>query len=365
MATSTHTKPWPLVSEFTTVLQTPKIAFRDQELKQCHIERNSLGQPRPWSGKFATVFHGTLPNERSLAIRIFNGRSDERRERYAAISDYLAMRNLSSLVSFDYVDNGIRCPTNGKWYPVIRMEWVQGETLFGWLAIQCAKRNTREIESLAGRWLALIAELSEHGIAHGDLQHGNIMVTDTGEIRLVDYDSMCVPELVGRPNLEIGVDPYQHPNRDTSTALSLEIDRFSALMILLVLRALAAAPDLWKKYVESADYDKLLFRGTDLHRPNSSLLSQELFLSPDPSVRKLLAHLCDAYHADFEDTPHLLDLVAARASSTTTTNSPIPDLGVVAEPPPPTGREKAFDEPSSREAPNEQEREQRGADEVE
>ncbi len=233
MSTFTQTKPWPLVADFNAVLQNPKAAFRDPQLKQCRIERTSLGQPRPWSGKFATVFHGTLPSGDSLAIRIFNGRSEERRERYTAIHEYLSRGVGSSLVPFDYVPEGILCPKDGEWYPVIKMQWVQGKTLFDWLSQKCAEKNSRAISSLAERWLSLVADLSEHRVAHGDLQHGNVLITAAGDIRLVDYDSMCVPELVGRPNLEIGVEPYQHPARDADTVLSLQIDRFSALFIYL------------------------------------------------------------------------------------------------------------------------------------
>ena len=39
--------------------------------------------------------------------------------------------------------------------------------------------------------------MREHVIAHGDLQHGNIIVQDDGTIRLVDYDGCYVPELAG------------------------------------------------------------------------------------------------------------------------------------------------------------------------
>ena len=51
--------PWPLVSHFSAMLQNPAVAFRDSDLKSCTIERDTLGQPRPWSGNFATVYRGT------------------------------------------------------------------------------------------------------------------------------------------------------------------------------------------------------------------------------------------------------------------------------------------------------------------
>ena len=48
------------------------------------------------------------------------------------------------------------------------------------------------------------------GVAHDDLQHANTMIDDKNEIKLVDYDGMCVPGIAGRQNEEIGVEPYQH-----------------------------------------------------------------------------------------------------------------------------------------------------------
>lgn len=38
-------------------------------------------------------------------------------------------------------------------------------------------------------------KLHEKSIAHGDLQHGNILVDSNGNIYLIDYDSMFVPSL--------------------------------------------------------------------------------------------------------------------------------------------------------------------------
>ena len=87
--------------------------------------------------------------------------------------------------------------------------------------------KTKKAFSNAGsRWRDLITELRAAEIAHCDLQHGNVMVTPSGELKLVDYDCMCVPSLTGKRNLELGVTPYQHPQRDLHTKLSLSLDNF-------------------------------------------------------------------------------------------------------------------------------------------
>src|SRR5688500_11277337 len=125
---------WPLAAHFSTILQNPKFAFRAADLKLIEIEKDAHNQPRPRAGAFANVYKGTRPGGKdSLAIRVFTSGVSERRERYHAISKYLTNRRVESLVHFDYSDDGIRSAGDGKWYPLVTMEWVRGEQLFGWV----------------------------------------------------------------------------------------------------------------------------------------------------------------------------------------------------------------------------------------
>ncbi|HUY33554.1 MAG TPA: hypothetical protein VMV69_12465 [Pirellulales bacterium] len=297
---------WPLASHFSTILQNPGIAFRSVDLKQITIETDGLNQPRAWSGSFATVYKGSRPHGKgSLAVRVFTSASAERRERYHAIAEYLRNRRVESLVGFTYADDGIRSAGDGKWYPLVTMDWVPGETLFKWTRNQCLKKNGAALAKAAELWVEMVKELADAKIAHGDLQHANVMVTDQGRLKLVDYDCMCVPALVGRKNLEIGVDPYQHPARDRDTPLSAHLDNFSALFILLALKALAAAPDLWNTYVEQPQYDKLLLRREDLDLPDQSALIKTLSRSPDAEVRRLCARLLELVDLPLDQVPRL------------------------------------------------------------
>ncbi|MDO4571064.1 MAG: hypothetical protein Q4D38_11810 [Planctomycetia bacterium] len=274
---------WPLSSHFSTMLQNPTMAFRDPELKNSTILRNAQGQPKPWAGAFAVVYKATLPSGENRAVRVFSTESPERRERYELISQYLQNIHLKCLVHFEYYDNAIRS-TDGKWYPLVLMDWVEGNTLFQWVDTQCKNQNFAALRVAADVWAELVRELEDAGIAHGDYQQANIMVTPNGKMKLVDYDCMCVPALVGRRNLEIGVEPYQHPERDGSTLLTTSIDRFSALMIYVALRALAADVSLWEKYVVKPDYDKLMFKKEDIQNPDASPLIRDLNTSSDPEV---------------------------------------------------------------------------------
>ena len=288
------------------MLQTPKLAFRDPALQTCRVEKDAMNQPRPWSGSFAVVYKGiNAQTGRPFAIRVFTTESPERRERYDRISAYLRARKLSCLVDFEYRDRAIRSAGDGKFYPLILMDWVQGDTLFNWARARCTAGDTAALADAAQRWLATVKELADAQVCHGDIQHGNIMITDTGDIRLVDYDGMCVPELVGRRNLEVGVDPYQHPDRGPTTLLSLELDRYSAIVVYVALRALAAAPDLWQKHVERVGNDKILFRKEDLRSPSRSTLYVELKRSPDPDVRDMIDQLVDVTQLPIDRVPPL------------------------------------------------------------
>ena len=296
---------WPLASHFSAMLQNPRVAFRDPRLQAATIEKNEQNQPRPWAGAFAVVYKGLDPERGPFALRIFTTESSERRERYDQISAYLKGRKLKCLVDFDYCDRSIRSAGDGKWYPLIVMEWVQGETLFQWLKARSLEGNRDAIAQAADRWLELVQEMADASVAHGDLQHANIMVTPTGDLKLVDYDGMCVPSLVGRRNLEVGVEPYQHPGRSATTLLSLDLDNFSALMIYVALRALAIQPALWMKYVEQQGYDKLLFRREDFQSPGQSPLNYDLAALGNPDLRALTDKLFELSQKPMEDVPPL------------------------------------------------------------
>jgi predicted Ser/Thr protein kinase len=297
------------------VLQNPRIAFRSAELKQIAIAKDRLNQPRAWSGAFATVYQGNYPNGRgSLAIRVFTSAAPERRERYQAIAEYLRGRRVAPLVGFEYADDGIRSASDGKFYPLVTMEWVPGETLFKWVRKQCLDKNRKALAQACERWIELVGQLDAARIAHGDLQHANVMVTDRGELKLVDYDCMCVPALAGRKNLEIGVDPYQHPARDHDTPLSLELDHYSALFILTALKALAADPGLWNTFVERPQHDKLLFRREDLDDPARSTLIRALKKSPDAEVGRLCEQLIELRQVPIAGVPRLADLLFSFSS---------------------------------------------------
>ena len=309
---------WPPVPDFNPMLQNPNVGFSDAELKTCQIEVDKNKQPRPRAGNFAVCYKGTFAaTGKHVCLRLFARKSEDRRERYAEISAHLKTHPIDCLVKFEYIEKGIRHPNpakygNKSWFPIIRMDWVEGSILFDWLREKCRASDAAAISRSADQWLEVAQQLESVGIAHCDLQHANVMVTPDGHLKLVDYDCMCVPGLVGRPNLELGVEPYQHPDRNEATLLFPGLDHFSELFILVVLRALAADPTLWFRHIEPPGgevYDKLLIRKSDFEAPDTSALFGELQRSPNPEVGRLTRELVKMTKVSLDAVPSLSTFV--------------------------------------------------------
>lgn len=306
---------WPTIADYSRLLQDQRQALLDERLTRATIEKDERGNARLICGTDAVVCRATLPEGRDVALRLLTKPSDGRCQHYETIAGYLRRHELPScLVPFEYVREGIR-DTTGKPRPLVLMDWVHGETLFDWVRSRCDRHRDgdAELESLAEAWLELTKELADARIAHGDLDHTNVLVTPAGKLKLVDYDCLCVPGLAGMPNPETGSEPYQHPQRNADTRLSLSLDNFASLVIYAALRALAADPELWHRYVEPSDQRTLLFRHSDFQSPESSPLLKDLRSGNDPhgSLMQALIHeVISCYQGDLADVPTLSDVLA-------------------------------------------------------
>jgi serine/threonine protein kinase len=309
---------WPDAPDFRMMLQNPEKAFRDPGLKGCTLEKDSKNQPIVSAGGFANVYKAKTPDGRDMAIRVFIKSSPNRQKHYRAISRFLDDLKTktrpkqtpapSCLVDFQFWDDEIRTP-DGKRWPLVTMDWVPGVTLDKWVS-RCVSNGKRDLLKQASEnWVELIKTLIDLGIAHGDLQHGNVMVTEQDAFRLVDYDGMCVPGLQGEANIECGLPPYQHPKRNAETKLSPQIDNFSGILIYTVLRALAVKPELWKTYVTDISNDNMLFRTEDWKARKGSDLYSELRRCSDVKVKKMVELLFNSLEQAPEDVPPLPDVL--------------------------------------------------------
>jgi hypothetical protein len=268
---------WPTGQDYREAIQTPSLAFSDPDLRRGNVECDLLGLPRPRAGAFATVYKST--ESKAWAVRCFNKQVDDQQERYAAISSFLQQLKLPYTVDFAFLKEGIR--VRGTWYPILKMEWVSGAPLN--VFVERNLSNPGALLQLAQNWVAMTNALRQAGVAHGDLQHGNVLIIGTS-IKLVDYDGMFVPALKGRTSSEVGQPNYQLPHRG-SLDFGPYLDNFSAWVILIALVAIARDPSLWHTF-KGGD-DCLLFKKRDFEEPDQSQLFQALAKSRDGQIAAL------------------------------------------------------------------------------
>jgi LysM repeat protein len=120
-------------------------------------------------------------------------------------------------------------------------------------------------------------------IAHGDIQHGNILVDDSEALKLVDYDGVFLPSMKGEMAPDNGHRNFVHPRR-TPAHFNAGIDNFPAINVFLSMRALAVDASLFERY--NVD-ENLLFRMNDFEDTTESPLFNELKRMDDPVVAKL------------------------------------------------------------------------------
>lgn len=309
--------PWPLSQDYNEALQNPQSSFSDPELRQGQVAVNALGIPQPCSGNFADVYAvECAASKTKWAVKCFTREVHGLRERYSEISKYLQQVRLPFSVDFQYLEQGIRI--SGRWYPILKMHWVEGLTLNAFVRHWLDKPAM--LEKLSRVWVRMARRLREADLAHCDLQHGNVLLVPDNEasalaVKLIDYDGMWVPALAKVPSGEIGHPSYQHPQRRRTGVYNAEVDRFPLLAIHVALRALiAGGKQLWERYDTG---DNLLFRQTDFEAPTKSSLLAQLLRMNHPEVRDLTIKLVDSARLPLEQTPHLADLVPEEKPSAT------------------------------------------------
>lgn len=303
---------WPSRQDYREALQACDVAFADPELKNASAVCDNLGMPRAFSGQNATVFQ-MRNGSRTWAVKCFAHEFADQQRRYAAVSAHLQKVRLPYTVAFQFLEHGVN--VRGAWYPILKMEWVEGESLKRF--IERSLRDPVALRQLAARFIEMVKGLQAVGIAHGDLQHGNLIVCGQG-LRLVDYDGMFVPALAGDPSMELGHPNYQHPNR-SAAHFSAALDNFSAWVIFLSLYGASVTPDLWDSTGRMEEC--LLFRRKDFEAPYASHVIQSLAGAPDPTLQQLVLRFQVLLYSSPEDAS-LPEIQAVATTPRTTSTSP-------------------------------------------
>lgn len=227
-------------------------------------------------------------NGNRYAIRCWHAAINDIQNRTRHIAEAISDSGLPYFAEFEYVKDGIVTPQGTQ--PIVVMDWVDALPLKKYIEQNISRPQT--LIKLAESFRTMVGELHKAHFAHGDLQHGNIMVKNDGSIMLVDYDSMYVPALAGSTDEIKGLAGYQHPARWKSRILAENVDYFSELIIYTSIIGLAKFPELWGR-LNLEDSETLLFSSEDISSPHTasiySLLSRDSEMKP--LVDKLLEFL--------------------------------------------------------------------------
>lgn len=286
---------YPSGNDYVNAVQNCHVCVLDPLLKDGVPQKKATYGLSVFSGGYTRVFPVSV-NQKKYALRCWTKSVENVEYRYQKIKQYLNNSALSCFVSFDYIAEGIL--VKGLKYPVLRMEWAEGPNLKTF--IQDNLYASEKLEKAAHNFLQTVQLLHQHQIAHGDLQHENIIVQETSNdihMVLIDYDSLYIPafhhlkdEIAGKPS-------FQHPNRiknEQHTYASDRIDYFSELVIYLTILAFAEQPSLWDQFDVNIAED-LIFTEKDFIAPDQSKIFHILnTLSPlIKSMADVLKNYCD------------------------------------------------------------------------
>ena len=298
----------PSQQQYLTAMQDPARCFEGTDLKDAVVtEGGRWGTPLEWPGNFAVVYSVSV-GARKYAVRCFTREVTDQNERYENLSKFLETKLPPSMIGFEYRESGIK--VLGDWYPIVKMDWVNGSSMDKYLdeylgVSQGLRDESGRIRELASRWRGVDSSLDGEGIAHNDLQHGNILVREDGEIRLVDYDGFFLPAYQGQQSPESGHDNYRHPRR-TVDDYDIFVDHFPSLVIYLSLRGLAVDPSLWRFYGQN----NLIFVKNDFLDPGNSAVFSQLKQSQDLHVIRLTEFLEQYCSLPVDATPELDTIMA-------------------------------------------------------
>lgn len=257
------------IQEIINSVSVPTL-IKDDFIRKGKFRKLRNGDFQAYVGGYSVVFPVDINGEK-WAFRCWHTTLDDAIWRIKLLSTELKHANIPYLLDYDFIESGIT--VGGKNYPTTRMKWIDGTTIKDYIF---ENRNSREkLLHLADQFLKMIKDMHAHSFAHGDLQHGNILVNEKGELVLVDYDSFYCPKFSGAKDIIAGLKDYQHPARQTNKYISEKVDYFSELIIYTSILGIAYRPELINKY-KVEDSEHLLFEAKDFEDITHSTIYQDL-----------------------------------------------------------------------------------------
>ena len=256
---------YPLISEYVKAIQDA--CDNLEQLAYLTPVLDDHGEPYRSSGAFAVVFKmQDKSTGKYYALKCFTEEQEGRADAYRQIADELDMVDSPYITSVKYMEKElfVDCQCEENEFPVLLMDWVDGETMEAYIAANY--RNQSAMLMLSYRFGKMAAWLRSQSFAHGDVKPDNIIICPDGSLTLVDYDGMFVSSMKGCKSPTVGTKDFCHPLR-TMDDFDETIDDFSLASIALSLKAISMKSTLLDIYGAS---DRLLFSENDYRTPSNS-----------------------------------------------------------------------------------------------
>ena len=284
---NTNLRPmqYPLISDYVAAIRDAKENL--DKLAYLEPVLDNHGEPYRCNGDFAIVFKMKDPKTgRNYALKCFSDEQEGRGEAYRQIAEELASVDSTYITAVKYLEQELSVDSscNDEVFPVLLMNWVDGETMETYVAAHYA--DSHAMAMLCYRFCKMAGWLRSQSFAHGDIKPDNIMVRPDGTLALVDYDGMYVAAMKGRKSPTIGTKDFAHPLR-TVDDFDETIDDFALAVIALSLKAISLDPSLYTTYGAS---DRLLFAASDfLDLSKSKVLTALQSLLANEELKTLLS----------------------------------------------------------------------------
>ncbi len=258
---------WPSKSEYDLAIANWTETLFDPALRSAKLDYDHLGIRRYGGANLYVCIYRIGDS----LIRCFcaNGQRQppvDIRERYQAIAVFCQQmgQRVSALTPLTYHERGLLVGT--RVMPLVKMPFLQNFPSLGEFIVDHYEEASA-MQQLTIAWLRMLGELEAAQVAHGDLDLSNVLVEQHAaalSLHLIDYDNMWVPALAGRVQTEYGHQHFQHPAflPPRARPYTPDMDRFSALVIYLVLCTLVRQPDLYDQW-GADESERLLFSSRD------------------------------------------------------------------------------------------------------
>lgn len=230
-----------------------------------------------------------------------------------SISDYFSKHNVKYTIQFKYDKRALLLSDNSV-IPGVVMDWINGLRLIDY--VRKNYRNSYLIRKITDSFYDMVKYMNDNGYAHGDLSGDNIIVKDSGQLCLVDYDTFYIEGYTKKVKPSTaGLPCYQHPNRNKLPFISKTMDYYSQQVIYLSLLVIAEAP-----YLFNEDFERgLLFQDEDMlsaERFKRSEIHKKVDAINNTEICNRLKELDSAISGDLSQVRSIVDL---RISSNTPT----------------------------------------------